>query len=214
MLRLTPTDQTWGGQKATVLRDVGDYPWIEYVCWGAWPWSGWDKSHYVRLLPFHGSYSPCMQLEPVPDTLIGEENYKGCAPISTRYGEVGIGDVKPHKNYFGCTPLLSSMLQAIRGFRKFKVTNVHIVASQGVENMNPLIHVMRESGLEKCSMYFDHERKYWIQTGALAYMRYKADRELSAWLDSYYKGQTPPPVTVIFSDAVLSMETAWAAISS
>ena len=58
-------------------------------------------------------------LEPVPDTLIGEENYKGCAPISTRYGEVGIGDVKPHKNYFGCTPLLSSMLQAIRGFRKF-----------------------------------------------------------------------------------------------
>ena len=215
MLKLIHTDQIWGGQKATVLRDAGDHPWIEYICWGAWPWSGWDKSYYVRLLYCHGYYSPCTHLEPVPDTIIGEESYDGCAPISTRYGEVGIGNVKPYKNYFGCTPLLRSMLQAIKGFRKFKVTDVHIAASQGVENMNPLIYAMKESGLKECSMYFDREFcRYWIQTGTFAYMRYRADRELSAWLDNYYKGQTPPSVDVIFTDAVLSQETAWAAISN
>ena len=216
MFRLTPTDQTWGRQKATVLRSVDDHPWIEYVCWGAWPWSGWNKSYYVHLQKFHGFYSPYMkmQLEPLPDTLIQEKTIKNCVPISTRYAKVSVGNVKPHKDYLGCTPLLSSMLHAIRGYRKFVVTDLHIAASQGVQNMNPLIYAMRESGLEKCSMYFDHEHKYWIQTGALAYMRYKADRKLSTWFDSYYKGQTPSPLTVCFSDAVLSAQTALAFISN
>jgi hypothetical protein len=121
-------------------------------------------------------------------------------------------NVKSHKNYFGCTPLCSSMVEAIKGFRKFEVKDRHIAISHGDENMNPLICAMPESGLEECLMYLDSERKYWIQTGGLAYMCYKADSELSTWLDIYYQGQTPPPVTVIFSDAVLSMEISWAAI--
>lgn len=216
MFRLTPTDQTWGRQKATVLRDVSDHPWIKYVCSGVLTWNRSDKSYYVRLQKFHGFYSPCVHLEPVPDIVIENwvGDYESCAPILTHYGKVGMGDVKPYKNYFGCTPLLSSMLEAIKGYRKFKVTNGHIAVSQGNENMNPLICAMRESGLKECSMYFDRDRKYWIQTGELPYMRYKADRKLSAWLDSYYKGQTPSPITVIFSDAAISNATSWAAISS